>query len=185
MRISALFCAMLCLFMTTKSAYAQQLADLQHIAIVIADLSKETESVGLTKQSVSDTVLAGLIRGAPKLKIDSTPPVSVFHVKITSVINGTASFVSVSVLRPAEIAGDKGSKVYSGPVTVWHRGILLTGSTNIMALQIRDSLRDAIAEFVAQYLKDNPEVTSALGPRFRMPSPPLDTGLFQLALEHV
>jgi len=88
-------------------------------------------------------------------------------------------------LRPAEIAGDKGSKVYSGPVTVWHRGILLTGSTNIMALQIRDSLRDAIAEFVAQYLKDNPEVTSALGPRFRMPSPPLDTGLFQLALEHV
>jgi hypothetical protein len=150
--------------MTTKSAYAQQLADLQHIAIVIADLSKETESVGLTKQSVSDTVLAGLIRGAPKLKIDSIPPVSVFHVKITSVINGTASFVSVSVLRPAEIAGDKGNKVYSGPVTVWHRGILLTGSTNIMALQIRDSLRDAIAEFVAQYHKDNPEVTSALGP---------------------
>jgi hypothetical protein len=33
-----------------------------------------------------------------------------------------------------------------------------------MALQIRDSLRDAIAEFVAQYHKDNPEVTSALGP---------------------
>src|SRR5215469_18627879 len=121
MRIPALFCAMLCLFMTTKSAYAQQLADLQHIAIVIADLSKETESVGLTKQSVSDTVLAGLIRGAPKLKIDSVPPVSVFHVKITSVINGTASFVSVSVLRSVEIAGDKGSKVYSGPVTVWHR----------------------------------------------------------------
>jgi len=88
----------------------------------------------------------------------------VFHVKITSVVNGTASFVSVSVLRPAEIAGDKGSKVYSGPVTVWHRGILLTGSTNIMALQIRDSLRDAIAEFVAQYHKENPEVTSALGP---------------------
>jgi len=49
-------------------------------------------------------------------------------------------------------------------VTVWHRGILLTGSTNIMALQIRDSLRDAIAEFVAQYHKDNPGVTSALGP---------------------
>ena len=156
MRISPLFCAMLCLFMTTKSAYAQQLADLQHIAIVIADLSKETERVGITKQSLTDMVLVGLKRGAPKLKIDSTPPVSVLYVQVISVADGTASFVAVSVVRPGEIAGDNGSKVSSGPVTVWHRGSLLTGSTNTMASQIRESINDAIAAFAAQYHKDNP-----------------------------
>ena len=47
-----------------------------------------------------------------------------------------------------------------------------------MALEIRDSLRDAVAEFVAQYHKDNPEVTSALGPPLSdacastLPAPP-------------
>ena len=155
MRLSALVCAMLCLFTTTKSAYAQQLADLQHIAIVI-DLSKETERVGLTKQSVTDTVLVGLKRGAPKLKIDSTPPVSVFYVKITSVVDGTASFVAVDVVRPGEIVGDNGSNVYSGSVPVWHRGSLLTGSTDTLASQIRESINDAVAAFAAQYHKDNP-----------------------------
>jgi len=155
MRLSALVCAMLCLFTTAKSAYAQQLADLQHIAIAI-DLSKETERVGLTKQSVTDTVLVGLKRGAPKLKIDSRPPVSVFYVKITSVVDGTASFVAVDVVRPGEIAGDNGSNVYSGSVPVWHRGSLLTGSTDTLASQIRESINDAVAAFAAQYHKDNP-----------------------------
>jgi hypothetical protein len=156
MKMAALFCAMFCLFTSTKSADAQQLADLQYIAIVIAELSTETERVGLTKQSLTDTVRVGLKRDAPKLLIDSTPPVSVFYVQITSVGDGTASFISLSVVRPGEIAGDKGNKVYSGPVTVWHKGYLLTGPTSTMALQIRDSINEGVTAFASQYYKDNP-----------------------------
>ena len=156
MKMSVLVCAMLCPFMTTKSAYAQQLADLQHIAVVIADLGRESESIGLTKQSLADAVLVGLKRDVPNLKIDSIPPVSVFYVQVTTVRDGTASFIAVSVVRPGEIVGDNGSNVYSGSVPVWHRGSLLTGSTETLASQIRDSINDAVAAFAAQYHKDNP-----------------------------
>ena len=156
MRIPALVCAMLYLVVTTKAVHAQQLADLQYISIVIGDLSSETERVGLTKQSLTDTVRVGLKRDAPKLLIDSTPPVSVLYVKITSVGDGTASFISVSVVRPGEVRGDNGGKVYSGPVTVWHRGYLLTGPTATMASQIRDSINEGVTDFAAQYYKDNP-----------------------------
>ena len=51
MKISALVCALFCLFMATKSADAQDLADLRHITIGIENLDKETEKTGLTKQS--------------------------------------------------------------------------------------------------------------------------------------
>jgi len=155
MKMSVLVCAMLCLFMTTKSAHAQQLADLQHIAVVIADLGRESESIGLTKQSLADTVLAGLKRNVPNLKIDSIPPVSVFYVQVTTVGDGTASFISMSVVRPGEIAGDDGSKVYSAPMTVWHRGTLLTGSNSTMALAIRDYVNEGVTAFASQYEKDN------------------------------
>jgi len=50
-KISALVCALFCLFMATKSADAQDLADLRHITIGIENLDKETEKTGLTKQS--------------------------------------------------------------------------------------------------------------------------------------
>ena len=155
MKMSALGCAMLCLFMTTKSANAQQLADLQHMAVVVADLSTESEGIGLTKQALADTVLVGLKRDVPNLKIDSIPPVSVFYVQVTTVRDGTASFIAVSVVRPGEIAGDDGSKVYSAPMTVWHRGTLLTGSNSTMASAVRDSINDAVSAFAAQYEKDN------------------------------
>ena len=155
MKIPALACAMLCLFMATKSASAQQLADLQHIAVVVADLSRESEGIGLTRQSLADAVLAGLKRDVPNLKIDSIPPVSVFYVQVTTVRDGTASFIAVSVVRPGEVAGDDGSKVYSAPMTVWHRGTLLTGSNSTMASAVRDSINDAVSAFAAQYEKDN------------------------------
>jgi len=50
-KIPALVCALFCLFMATKSADAQDLADLRHITIGIENLDKETEKTGLTKQS--------------------------------------------------------------------------------------------------------------------------------------
>ena len=72
MKISALVCALFCLFMATKSADAQDLADLRHITIGIENLDKETEKTGLTKQSpaegrvpalsLSDMVLVALKR---------------------------------------------------------------------------------------------------------------------------
>ena len=51
MKIPALVCALFCLFMATRSADAQDLADLRHITIGIENLDKETEKTGLTKQS--------------------------------------------------------------------------------------------------------------------------------------
>ena len=51
MKISALVCALFFLLMATKSADAQDLADLRHITIGIENLDKETEKTGLTKQS--------------------------------------------------------------------------------------------------------------------------------------
>ena len=51
MKISALVCALFCLFMATKSADAQDLVDLRHITTGIGNLDKETEKTGLTKQS--------------------------------------------------------------------------------------------------------------------------------------
>ena len=51
MKIPALVCALFCLFMATKSADAQDLADLRHITVGIENLDKETEKTGLTKQS--------------------------------------------------------------------------------------------------------------------------------------
>jgi hypothetical protein len=50
-KISALVCALFCLFMATKSADAQDLVDLRHITTGIGNLDKETEKTGLTKQS--------------------------------------------------------------------------------------------------------------------------------------
>jgi len=71
-KIPALVCALFCLFMATKSADAQDLADLRHITIGIENLDKETEKTGLTKQSpaegrvpalsLSDMVLVALKR---------------------------------------------------------------------------------------------------------------------------
>jgi len=137
---------------------AQDLGDLQHIAILVEDLDKDSESIGLTSQSLSDMVLVGLKRDVPKLKIDDKPQVSSFYVQLTSVEinNDIACHVAVSVTRFAMIAGDSGKQNYSVAVKVWDKGVLLTGPTSAMASRIRDRINDFVTAFAAQYYKDNP-----------------------------
>ena len=157
MRIPALACALFCLFMTTKSAYAQDLADLRRIAFVIEDIDKYSESAGITKQSLSDTVLVGLKRDVPKLKIGNEPVSSFFYVQISTIgaSSGIATSVDVSVHRRAEIQGDNGRKILSA-VTVWQHGDMLSGPLYDMASRIRDHINQAITAFAAQHYKDNP-----------------------------
>jgi len=144
--------------MTTKLAHASQdLADLQHIGIVIEDLDPDSESVGLTKQFLSDMVLVGLKRDVPKLKIDNESVSSFFYVQITTVTlnNGTACAIDVALERPAMIVGDNG-KIFSTVAKVWDKGSLLKGPTSGTASRIRDFINDFVTAFAAQYYKDNP-----------------------------
>jgi len=70
-KIPALACAVMWLFVLPEVTKAQDLGDLRHILIVIEELNKETRNLGLTEQSLSDMVLVALKRDIPKLKIDN------------------------------------------------------------------------------------------------------------------
>ena len=61
-KIPALACAVMWLFVLPEVTKAQDLGDLRHILIVIEELNKETRNLGLTEQSLSDMVLVALKR---------------------------------------------------------------------------------------------------------------------------
>lgn len=163
MKPPALICALFCLFVAPQlvSAQTHYLADMQRIGIVIDDLDTEEKNMGLTRESLTDVVLLALKRDVPKLTIneDSMVANNDIYVRITSSMvdqHNVVSFVEVSILRPAAIAGDSGAKVLTPSATVWSRGKLLGSPLSSMRSHIRDYLNQAVTEFAAQYNKDNP-----------------------------
>jgi hypothetical protein len=160
LKISAIACVLICFLAAPELTKCQDFKGLRRTRIIIEDLGKDAENIGLTRESLEDQILVALKRDIPKLRIVDSPDASFVYLQLTSVQIGTyavATFVQVCLERPAKMIGDDGIE-YSIVATVWKRGTNLGvgGSPAKMASLIRDEISQAMTEFAAAYYKDNP-----------------------------
>jgi hypothetical protein len=83
-KIPALACALLCFFAAPELTKAQEFQQLQRIQIVVENLNKLGNDMGLTEESIKNQALVALKRDIPKLTIDPLWP-SFLYIRITSV----------------------------------------------------------------------------------------------------
>jgi len=167
-KIPVLACVLLCVFAAPESTKAQKLKGLHAACIVIESPDKETEDVGLTKESLTDQIVVALKRDIPKLKIESSSQrasLSCVYLEITSLetTTGIASFVSLSLRRPVAILEEDKGNIMTDPnylnyllAPVWNRGCLLIGGKVRHAARVRDQINQYLTALAAEYYKDNP-----------------------------
>jgi hypothetical protein len=159
-KIPVLAGVLLCFFAATESTKAQEYKDLLGLLqaqIVVDPLSKPDKDMGLTVESLKDQTLVALKRDIPKLKIeDSATSFVRVSISAANVEGEVAAFVEVSLVRPAIIIADDGSKVAT-MATVWDQGIILIGPLNdSMGSRIRKEIGEHLTALAAKYYKDNP-----------------------------
>jgi hypothetical protein len=139
------------------SAQAKPLKDLERLDIVIEGLEKPEKDMGLSVESLESQVLAALKRDLPNLKVEKSMG-SYVSVRITSIELefGYAVFASVGLYRPAKILRDKDkSEITHTLVSVWDKGIILTGPPDSMASRVRETISKEITELAADYHRQN------------------------------
>lgn len=183
-KISALACVLICFLGVPASTKCQgepcgsrctndllvlqnQFNGFQRVGIVIEKFDKSAENMGLSRESLRDQILVALKRDIPKVKIVEPftgvgPVTSEVYLQITSfqtfknsVADSVATFVKLSLKRPALIIGDDGTK-YFDTATVWEKETLLHDSIDHMPSRIRDQISEDLTEFAAEYHKQNP-----------------------------
>lgn len=181
MKISALACVLICFLGVPASTKCQgepcgsrctndlldlqnQFNGLQRIDVLVEALGEADENIGLTRESLRDQILVALKRDIPKLKIVGAftgigPVTSEVHLQIKSFQtlkdSAVATFVALSLKRPALVIGDDGTK-YFVMATVWEKGTLLYATVDQMPSRIRDKISEGMTEFAAEYHKQNP-----------------------------
>jgi hypothetical protein len=160
-KISALAGVLICFLAAPETTKCQQeFKGLQRVEIVVEDLNKVSESMGLNHESLKDQILVALKRDIAKLKIGeaSSSPSSWVYLRITSfqtATNWVATCVQVSLRRPARIIGDDGAQ-YLAIVTTWEKETIIHDSIDQMPSRIRDQISEAVTALAAEYYKQNP-----------------------------
>jgi hypothetical protein len=171
-KISALAGVLICFLAAPELTKCQELEGeelkgLQRIDVLVEALNKVDDSMGSNRESLRDQILVALKRDIPKLKIVDTftgigPVTSELYLQITSfqafknsVADRIATFVELSLKRPALIIGDDGTK-YFATATVWEKGTLVHDSIDHMSSRIRDQISQDMTAFAAEYYKQNP-----------------------------
>jgi len=158
-KISALTCVLICFLAAPESTKCQAFKGLQRTDIVIEDLGKVADDMGLTSESLRDQILVALKRDIPKIKIVTmTPGESYVYLQITSLqlpARGVAACVVVALRRYVEIIGDDGGKYFSF-AAVWSREYMEVDSVDRIPSRIRDGINQAMTALAAEYYKQNP-----------------------------
>ena len=144
MKLFSIGFASFLLLLFAPQSDAQDLKELTQASMVVEQLNKTAQDVGLSEETLESQTLAGLKRDLPKLKIskDASPYV----------------YVDIKINRPVKILRDwSNSEVSATVATVWNKGKLLIGSKYDMAARVREAISDLTTKLAAAYYRDNPE----------------------------
>lgn len=159
---------LVCLVLTGSNAIAQNfgqkdsLAGLKAISVVIDKIDSDAEAEGLRKDQIQTDVelqlrKAGVSIITPKSVNEINLPelyVQVSALKLKNSLAGVWTFsISIEVIQPVYLATNT-SKLITG--TTWATSTMgSVGTANIR--QIRESVRDAVDQFLNDYLSVNPK----------------------------
>jgi len=160
MKLFSIACASFLLLLLAPQSDAQDLKELTQASMVVEQLNKTAQDVGLSEETLESQTLAGLKRDLPKLKIskDASPYVYVNVLAVEAGPDRVAVYVDIKINRPVKILRDwSNSEVTATVATVWNKGKLLIGTKYDMAARVREAISDLTTKFAAAYYRDNPE----------------------------
>ena len=121
------------------------LTSLKSLHIVVDEVSAVARTVGITESDLKAKTLAGLKRNIPALTIREGGPfigITVTVLENKTLIGqsfGYAAFIYVGVTRPVTILSNDGNSIpISHAAKVWDKGMLVTGTRNDIAGQVKD-----------------------------------------------
>ena len=159
----------------------ENLQAIRGIRILVEDMPKDAEEEHITRDMLSDQILAALRSKAPRLQIQprSAHRFPTLYVLLELVANATiyAGHLSLEVSRPAEVligydndacdqtflvgspanqtAPETCKRVFS-PVTVWTDQYTLVGPRGEAASHVQRLLAQLLDHFLAEYDRANP-----------------------------
>ncbi|MGB8494225.1 MAG: hypothetical protein WCE53_07510, partial [Candidatus Acidiferrum sp.] len=105
MKLSSIACASFLLLLLAPRSDAQDLKELTQASIVVEELDKTAQDIGLSRETLESQTLVGLKRDLPKLKIskDASPYVYVHVLAVEAGPDRVAVYVDIKVNRPVKI----------------------------------------------------------------------------------